>query len=149
MSLLATSGLDTAIELLGWTCTKTAPGRGPRPRRCSRRHGRTARCWSARWGSGCSCTGPDSGTAIGSDHYVVVTGVENDVVRFHDPHGHPYATLPGGPRVSVRQLTACRRQLQATVAFFEQTQAPALARLRDKLAQVVAEQGDEARLAHA
>jgi hypothetical protein len=37
---------------------------------------------------------PGSGTAIGSDHYVVVTGTENDMVRLHDPHGHPYATLP-------------------------------------------------------
>jgi hypothetical protein len=25
---------------------------------------------------------------------VVVTGVEDGIVRFHDPHGHPYATLP-------------------------------------------------------
>jgi hypothetical protein len=27
---------------------------------------------------------------------VVVTAVENDLVRFHDPHGHPHATLPCG-----------------------------------------------------
>ena len=37
---------------------------------------------------------PDSGVPIGSDHFVVVMGVEQDTVRFHDPHGHPHATLP-------------------------------------------------------
>lgn len=36
---------------------------------------------------------PGSGTAIGSDHFVVVTAVEHDMVRFHDPHGLPHATL--------------------------------------------------------
>ncbi|GIE76687.1 hypothetical protein Aph02nite_26370 [Actinoplanes philippinensis] len=34
-------------------------------------------------------TGP-----IRSDHFVVVLGVDGDLVRFHDPHGFPYATLP-------------------------------------------------------
>jgi hypothetical protein len=38
---------------------------------------------------------PGSGVPIGSDHFVVVTGVDQDTVRFHDPHGHPHATLPG------------------------------------------------------
>ncbi len=36
---------------------------------------------------------PDSGTAVGSDHFVVVLDVDEDTVRFHDPHGHPFATL--------------------------------------------------------
>ncbi|MEU7185482.1 hypothetical protein [Streptomyces sp. NPDC045369] len=35
-----------------------------------------------------------SGTAIGADHYLVVLAVENDTVLLHDPHAHPYATLP-------------------------------------------------------
>ncbi|KAJ6786311.1 hypothetical protein PWT90_08747 [Aphanocladium album] len=37
---------------------------------------------------------PNARGAIGADHYVVVLGVENDVVEMHDPHGHPYATMP-------------------------------------------------------
>jgi hypothetical protein len=37
---------------------------------------------------------PGSGRATGSDHYVAVLGVHGDRVVFHDPHGHPYATLP-------------------------------------------------------
>ncbi|MGO1074492.1 hypothetical protein [Inquilinus sp. CA228] len=34
-------------------------------------------------------TGP-----IGADHYVVVLGLADGQVLMHDPHGHPYATLP-------------------------------------------------------
>ncbi|MFD7080463.1 hypothetical protein [Streptomyces sp. NPDC059918] len=37
---------------------------------------------------------PGSGTAVGADHYVLVVEVDTDVVVFHDPHGHPWATLP-------------------------------------------------------
>jgi hypothetical protein len=25
---------------------------------------------------------------------MIVTGLEGDIVRFHDPHGYPYATMP-------------------------------------------------------
>jgi hypothetical protein len=34
-------------------------------------------------------TGP-----IESDHFVAVLEIDDELVRFHDPHGHPYATLP-------------------------------------------------------
>lgn len=37
---------------------------------------------------------PDSRGAIGADHYVVVLGIDDDIVEMHDPHGYPYATLP-------------------------------------------------------
>ena len=37
---------------------------------------------------------PGMGTPIGSDHFVVVIEVDDATVTFHDPHGHPYATLP-------------------------------------------------------
>ena len=58
-----------------------------------------------------------------------------------DEPKHPLAQL------TTSELITYQRQLQAAVAFFEKTQAPVLARLRDKLAQVVAEQEDRARLA--
>ena len=45
-----------------------------------------------------------------------------------DEPKHPLAQL------TTYELTAYRRQFQAAVAFFEKTQAPVLARLRDKLA---------------
>ena len=60
-----------------------------------------------------------------------------------DEPTHPLAQL------TTYELNAYLRQLQAAVAFFEKTQAPALAVMRDKLAQVVAEQVDRKRLAHA
>jgi hypothetical protein len=37
---------------------------------------------------------PGMGTPIGSDHFVTVIHVDEATVTFHDPHGHPYATLP-------------------------------------------------------
>lgn len=37
---------------------------------------------------------PGMGTPVGSDHFVVVIGVDDDTVTLHDPHGHPYATSP-------------------------------------------------------
>lgn len=87
-------GLDAAIDLLGWTCRHSAAGSDADA---------AARLGEASAGRpllagplefGLLLHHPGSGTAIGSDHYVVVTGVEEGLVRFHDPHGHPYATLP-------------------------------------------------------
>ncbi|RFU80650.1 radc family [Trichoderma arundinaceum] len=37
---------------------------------------------------------PGNNGPIGADHYVVVLGVSDGMVELHDPHGHPYATLP-------------------------------------------------------
>ncbi|KAK2595626.1 hypothetical protein QQS21_006673 [Conoideocrella luteorostrata] len=37
---------------------------------------------------------PGNKGPIGADHYVVVLGIEGDTVNLHDPHGHPYASLP-------------------------------------------------------
>ena len=37
---------------------------------------------------------PHHAQLSGSDHFVVVLGVEHDRVRMHDPEGYPYAALP-------------------------------------------------------
>ncbi|KAK5994776.1 hypothetical protein PT974_03159 [Cladobotryum mycophilum] len=37
---------------------------------------------------------PGNKGPIGADHYVVVLQVCEDIVELHDPHGHPYASLP-------------------------------------------------------
>lgn len=37
---------------------------------------------------------PGNNGPIGADHYVVVLGLDDGMVELHDPHGHPYATLP-------------------------------------------------------
>ncbi|WP_028933719.1 hypothetical protein [Pseudonocardia spinosispora] len=83
-------GLDAAIELLGWTCT-TVTGE-PAADRLRR--------------AGPLLVGPvsmehlahlpDAGDLVGADHFLVVLGVDGDVVRFHDPQGFPFATLPVG-----------------------------------------------------
>jgi len=87
-------GLDTAIGLLGWSCRHGAGGSATE---AAARLGEASESRPLLAGPlefGLLLHHPDSGTAIGSDHYVVVTGVEDGIVRFHDPHGHPYATLP-------------------------------------------------------
>lgn len=87
-------GLDAAIDLLGWTCRRSAGGPGTAAAARLRAAGTSRPLLVGPVEFGLLRHHPGSGTAIGSDHYLVVTGVEDDVVRFHDPHGHPYATLP-------------------------------------------------------
>ncbi|MCB5167015.1 hypothetical protein LG634_19500 [Streptomyces bambusae] len=87
-------GLDAAIALLGWSCERTDGGT---PAEALERL-RTA-C-----SRGPVLVGPvDMGLLLyqpgtpddgGGDHYVVVLAADEDGVELHDPHGHPYATLP-------------------------------------------------------
>ncbi|KAL7904979.1 NlpC/p60-like transpeptidase [Trichoderma velutinum] len=37
---------------------------------------------------------PGNNGPIGADHYVVVLGIQDDMVDLHDPHGFPYASIP-------------------------------------------------------
>jgi hypothetical protein len=60
-----------------------------------------------------------------------------------DKPKHPLA------RLTTYELNAYRRQLEVAVTFSERTQAPGLAVVRDKLAQVLAEQADREKLADA
>jgi hypothetical protein len=89
-------GLDAAIELLGWTCVRTSAGSPAEAGELLRqaREGRPLLAGPMEFGL--LRHHPESGIALGSDHYVVVIGAEHGLVRFHDPHGHPYATLPAG-----------------------------------------------------
>src|ERR1700761_9126441 len=86
-------GLDTVIDLLGWTCVRTTPESAADAKALLREALPSRPLLVGPMEFGLLLHHPDSGTAIGSDHYVVAVGVENDVVQFHDPHGHPYATL--------------------------------------------------------
>jgi hypothetical protein len=87
-------GLDTASEALGWTSVHVSAGTEAQAVALLREARENRPVLAGPLEFGLLLHQPGSGTSIGSDHYVVVTGVENDVVRFHDPHGHPYATLP-------------------------------------------------------
>jgi hypothetical protein len=81
-------GLSDAVSALGWTCEHTVGGT---PEQALAR---------LRAAGGPVLIGPvDMGllTYLGlpaGDHYLVVLGVEDDIVLMHDPEGHPFATLP-------------------------------------------------------
>ncbi|MEU6443363.1 hypothetical protein [Streptomyces sp. NPDC047046] len=88
-------GIDAALRLLGVACARTAGG-GPDE---ALRRLRTALA------EGPVLVGPvDMGLLLhqpgtpstdGGDHYVVALDLDADgLVTFHDPHGHPWATLP-------------------------------------------------------
>ncbi|MGH3158039.1 MAG: hypothetical protein ACRDNF_15885 [Streptosporangiaceae bacterium] len=87
-------GLDTAIDLLGWTCEHSSGGSAPQAIERLRDASAAGPVLVGPLELGLMLHRPGSGRPIESDHYVVVTGVEHDVVRFHDPDGYPHATLP-------------------------------------------------------
>jgi hypothetical protein len=89
-------GLDAAIDLLGWECDRTAGGTEVQAMQRLRQASRHAPVLAGPLEFGLLLHHPGAGTPIGSDHYLVVTEVEEDMVRLHDPHGHPHATLPSG-----------------------------------------------------
>ncbi|WP_407565218.1 hypothetical protein [Streptomyces sp. 184] len=90
-------GLDDAVALLGLRCDHTAGGSADEA---------TARLRAA-CARGPVLVGPvDMGLLLyhpgtpwgpatgGNDHYVVALAADDETVLLHDPHGHPYATLP-------------------------------------------------------
>ncbi|MER5716477.1 hypothetical protein [Streptomyces sp. NPDC002132] len=87
-------GLDTAIELLGYTCERSE---GDDADAALARLEAAVEGGSALAGPldmGLLLHQPGSGSATGADHYVTVLAADEDTVVFHDPHGHPYAALP-------------------------------------------------------
>ena len=87
-------GIDAALDLLGWSCERS--GGGDADAALERLRGATA-CGPVLAGPvemGLLSHQPGAAGAIGADHYVMVVGADQDLVRFHDPHGHPYATMP-------------------------------------------------------
>jgi hypothetical protein len=90
------AGFDSALDAMGWTSTVTSGGRADDALdrlRSSLVHGPI---WVGPVEMGWLRHQPGKEGPIGADHYVVVIGVENDRVQFHDPQGFPFATLPIG-----------------------------------------------------
>ncbi|WP_378739873.1 hypothetical protein [Nocardia brasiliensis] len=87
-------GLDAAIDLIGWSCTRTAGGSATEALDRLRAACTQGPVLAGPLELGLMLYRPGSGKAIGADHYVVVLGVEGDTVLLHDPQGHPFATLP-------------------------------------------------------
>lgn len=87
-------GLDPAIAALGWACERTAGGDATEAIGRLREASQTGPVLVGPVEFGLLRYIPGMGTPVGSDHFVVVIGVDDATVTLHDPHGHPYATLP-------------------------------------------------------
>lgn len=85
-------GLDMALDLLGWSCDRSSVGTaGDAVERLRDARGPVL---VGPVEFGLLRHHPGSGEVLDSDHFVVVTGVTDGTVHFHDPHGFPFATLP-------------------------------------------------------
>ena len=87
-------GLGPAIAALGWACDRTAGGDATEAIGRLREASRTGPVLVGPVELGLLRYLPGMGTPIGSDHFVVVIELDDATVTIHDPHGHPYATLP-------------------------------------------------------
>jgi hypothetical protein len=85
-------GLDTAIDLLGWTCDRASGGSAADA--VVRLRDAEGPVLVGPVEFGLLLHHPGSGAVLESDHFMVVTAVTGGVVHFHDPHGFPFATLP-------------------------------------------------------
>jgi hypothetical protein len=87
-------GLDTAIGLLGYECERRDGNDADDALARLRAAVEQGPALAGPLDMGLLLYQPGSGSATGADHYVTVLAVNEDLVVFHDPHGHPYATLP-------------------------------------------------------
>ncbi|MCX5417594.1 hypothetical protein [Streptomyces sp. NBC_00059] len=87
-------GLNAAIGLLGLRCERTEGGSPEDAAKRLRAASEQGPVLVGPLDMGLLLHQPGSGTAQGADHYVVVIEVAETTVVFHDPHGHPYASLP-------------------------------------------------------
>jgi hypothetical protein len=87
-------GLDPAIAALGWACERTAGGDATEAIGRLREASEAGPVLAGPVEFGLLRYIPGMAAPIGSDHFVVVIGVDDATVTLHDPHGHPYATLP-------------------------------------------------------
>ncbi|MFJ2784147.1 MULTISPECIES: hypothetical protein [unclassified Streptomyces] len=89
-------GLDSAIELLGRSCERTDGGTPAEALERLRAACSRGPVLVGPVDMGLLLYQPGTPNADGGDHYVVVLAADRDEVELHDPHGHPYATLPTG-----------------------------------------------------
>ncbi|MBK3594357.1 MULTISPECIES: hypothetical protein [Streptomyces] len=87
-------GLDTAVALLGVRCERTSGGTAEEAEERLRELSARGPVLVGPVDMGLLLHQPGTPTTEGGDHFVVVLEVDAGTVVFHDPHGHPYATLP-------------------------------------------------------
>jgi hypothetical protein len=95
--------LDTACAALGLACVREAGGTPEEAAARLRTADPADPLLVGPVEMGLLTHAPGRGTPWEADHYVVVFAVEGDLVRFHDPAGYPFATLP------IEQFTAAWR----------------------------------------
>ncbi|MFJ9518613.1 hypothetical protein ACIRPK_10145 [Kitasatospora sp. NPDC101801] len=88
------AGLDAAIASLGWSCERTDGGRPAEALERLRAACSRGPVLVGPVDMGLLLYQPGTPNADGGDHYVVVLAVGEDGVELHDPHGHPFVTLP-------------------------------------------------------
>ena len=87
-------GITTALDALGWECREEREGTAEAAiERLAEAAGRGPVLAGPLDMGGLGYM-PHHAQLSGSDHFVVVLGVEHDRVRMHDPEGYPYAALP-------------------------------------------------------
>lgn len=87
-------GLDAALALLGAHCERTAGGTAEEAEERLRETSARGPVLVGPVDMGLLLHQPGTPTTDGGDHFVVVLEIDGGTVVFHDPHGHPYATLP-------------------------------------------------------
>lgn len=85
---------DAAVKAMGWTCTEII-GKDEDDALSALKAGlEHGPVFVGPVEMGLLKHQPNARGPIGADHYVVVLRIENDMVEMHDPHAHPFATLP-------------------------------------------------------
>lgn len=87
-------GLDDAIALLGWACQRRGTENAEEALAMLRDAVKAGLVLVGPMEMGLLRHQPGMTGPIESDHFVVVFEADDTLIRFHDPHGHPYATLP-------------------------------------------------------
>jgi hypothetical protein len=89
-------GLDDAIALLGWTCQRQGAADDEQALAMLRDAVKAGLVLAGPVEVGLLRHQPEMTGPIGSDHFVCVLEADEELIRFHDPQGFPYATLPAG-----------------------------------------------------
>lgn len=88
------AGFDDALDAMGWRSVVTSGGSSDEALGRLRAALDDGPVWIGPVEMGWLQHQPGKDGPIGADHFVVVIAIEGDNVRFHDPQGYPFATLP-------------------------------------------------------
>ncbi|MEU2874900.1 hypothetical protein [Streptomyces sp. NPDC007070] len=135
------AGLDAAIGLLGYACERSDGDDATEALDRLRAAAARGSVLVGPMDMGLLLYQPDSGSATGADHYVTVLAVDGDTVVFHDPHGHPYATLPAAEFLQAwraEEITYIERPFALRMSFVRRREVTTDAALRASLPDALA-----------